>query len=108
MKPQISLDMIDHLEQLALVDFGNEEGVQRLQKAIQFADQLHKVNTKGVEPLSSVLEDSLCFAGPYTLKKDTVAAGNCAETLLGNARTVVEEYFVTPPDITFLIYIHKH
>ncbi|OCU01780.1 glutamyl-tRNA(Gln) amidotransferase subunit C, mitochondrial isoform X2 [Xenopus laevis] len=90
--PKISLDMIDHLERLALVDFGNEEGVQRLQKAIQFASQLHNVNTEGVEPLSSVLEDRALY-----IRKDTVAAGNCTETLLENARMVVEEYFVAPP-----------
>ncbi|KAE8634466.1 hypothetical protein XENTR_v10002315 [Xenopus tropicalis] len=91
-KPLISLDTIDHLERLALVDFGNVEGVQRLEKAIQFADQLHNVNTEGVEPLSSVLEDRTLY-----IRNDAVAAGNCTELLLENARTVVEEYFVAPP-----------
>lgn len=49
--------MLEQLEQLALVDFRDSEGIQRLQKAVQFADQLHEVNTDGVEPMDSVLED---------------------------------------------------
>uniref|UniRef100_A0A8V5G758 Uncharacterized protein n=1 Tax=Melopsittacus undulatus TaxID=13146 RepID=A0A8V5G758_MELUD len=55
---EVTVDVLDHLEHLALVDFRDSEGVERLQKAIQFADQLHEVNTDGVEPMDSVLEDS--------------------------------------------------
>ncbi|KAG8597004.1 hypothetical protein GDO81_002138 [Engystomops pustulosus] len=57
----VSAEVIDHLERLALVDFRNQDGVQRLERAIQFASQLHNVNTEGVEPLSSVLEDRYSF-----------------------------------------------
>ncbi|XP_056386170.1 glutamyl-tRNA(Gln) amidotransferase subunit C, mitochondrial isoform X2 [Hyla sarda] len=85
-------EVIDHLERLALVDFRNQEGVERLERAIQFANQLQKVNTEGVEPLSSVLEDRALY-----LRDDTITAGNCTEHLLENAKTVVEEYFVAPP-----------
>ncbi|XP_069817364.1 glutamyl-tRNA(Gln) amidotransferase subunit C, mitochondrial [Dendropsophus ebraccatus] len=88
----VSTEVIDHLERLALVDFRNQEGVERLEKAIRFANQLHNVNTEGVEPLSSVLEDRELY-----MRGDTVTAGNCAEFLLGNAKTVVEDYFVAPP-----------
>ncbi|XP_072002283.1 glutamyl-tRNA(Gln) amidotransferase subunit C, mitochondrial [Engystomops pustulosus] len=88
----VSAEVIDHLERLALVDFRNQDGVQRLERAIQFASQLHNVNTEGVEPLSSVLEDRALY-----LRSDTVTTGNCTELLLGNANTVVEEYFVAPP-----------
>ncbi len=49
--------MIEHLERLALVDFGNEAGIKRLEAAIRFADQIHLVDTEGVEPMDSVLED---------------------------------------------------
>ncbi len=48
---------MDKLERLALVDFGSKEGVDSLEKAIRFADQLHVINTDGVEPMDSVLED---------------------------------------------------
>ena len=49
--------MIDHLERLALVDFNNEEGIRRLTEAISIADKLQSVNTEGVEPMDTVLED---------------------------------------------------
>ncbi|XP_042661453.1 glutamyl-tRNA(Gln) amidotransferase subunit C, mitochondrial isoform X2 [Tyto alba] len=56
-QPKVTVEVLDHLEHLALVDFRDSEGVERLQKAIDFADQLHEVNTDGVEPMDSVLED---------------------------------------------------
>ncbi|XP_018412919.1 PREDICTED: glutamyl-tRNA(Gln) amidotransferase subunit C, mitochondrial [Nanorana parkeri] len=88
----VTPELIDHLERLALVDFRNQEGVQRLQRAIHFANQLHLVNTDGIEPLASVLEDrSLC------IRSDSVTSGNCSEILLQNASSVVEDYFVAPP-----------
>ncbi|GCC39242.1 hypothetical protein chiPu_0023283, partial [Chiloscyllium punctatum] len=55
--PEVTMEMIDHLERLALVDFRNQEGIERLADAIQFANQLHAVDTEGVEPMDSVLED---------------------------------------------------
>lgn len=48
---------MDKLERLALVDFRTKQGLECLQKAIRFADQLHVVDTSGVEPMDSVLED---------------------------------------------------
>lgn len=48
---------MDKLERLALVDFRTKQGLECLEKAIRFADQLHVVDTSGVEPMDSVLED---------------------------------------------------
>ncbi|NXS25052.1 GATC amidotransferase, partial [Mystacornis crossleyi] len=90
---KVSVEVLGHLEHLALVDFRDSEGVERLQKAIQFADQLHEVNTDGVEPMDSVLEDRWCLY----LREDDVTEGNCTKELLENAREKVEEYFVAPP-----------
>ncbi|XP_032899548.1 glutamyl-tRNA(Gln) amidotransferase subunit C, mitochondrial [Amblyraja radiata] len=90
--PEVSMEMIDHLERLALVDFQNQEGVQRLASAIQFANQLHGVDTDGVEPMDSVLEDR-----PLYLRADEVTDGYCTEAILSNARHIEEEYFVAPP-----------
>ncbi|XP_009329144.1 PREDICTED: glutamyl-tRNA(Gln) amidotransferase subunit C, mitochondrial [Pygoscelis adeliae] len=87
-----TVEVLDHLEHLALVDFRDAEGVERLQKAIQFAEQLHEVNTDGVEPMDSVLEDRCLY-----LREDDVTEGNCTNELLKNAREKVEEYFVAPP-----------
>uniref|UniRef100_A0A3Q1G8V5 Glutamyl-tRNA(Gln) amidotransferase subunit C, mitochondrial n=1 Tax=Acanthochromis polyacanthus TaxID=80966 RepID=A0A3Q1G8V5_9TELE len=54
---QIPADLVDKLERLALVDFRTKQGLECLEKAIRFADQLHVVDTSGVEPMDSVLED---------------------------------------------------
>ncbi|XP_075023419.1 glutamyl-tRNA(Gln) amidotransferase subunit C, mitochondrial isoform X2 [Calonectris borealis] len=89
---KVTVEVLDRLEHLALVDFRDAEGVERLQKAIQFADQLHEVNTDGVEPMDSVLEDRCLY-----LREDDVTEGNCTNELLKNAREKVEEYFVAPP-----------
>ncbi|XP_034873035.1 glutamyl-tRNA(Gln) amidotransferase subunit C, mitochondrial [Mirounga angustirostris] len=89
---RVTAEVIEHLERLALVDFGSQEAVARLEKAIAFADRLRAVDTDGVEPMESVLEDRCLY-----LRSDNVVEGNCAEVLLQNAHRVVEEYFVAPP-----------
>ncbi|KAM4857176.1 glutamyl-tRNA(Gln) amidotransferase subunit C, mitochondrial [Urocitellus parryii] len=89
---RITADVIEHLERLALVDFSSREAVVRLEKAVAFADRLRAVDTDGVEPMESVLEDRCLY-----LRSDNIAEGNCAEELLQNSHRVVEEYFVAPP-----------
>ncbi|XP_028299571.1 glutamyl-tRNA(Gln) amidotransferase subunit C, mitochondrial [Gouania willdenowi] len=85
-------ELVDKLERLALVDFRTKQGVACLEKAIQFADQLHVVDTCGTEPMDCVLEDRALY-----LRDDTVMDGNCAEQLLQLSQNTVEEYFVAPP-----------
>ncbi|KAJ8286093.1 hypothetical protein GJAV_G00034460 [Gymnothorax javanicus] len=89
---RVPIDLVDKLERLALVDFGSQEAVDRLEKSIRFADQLHVVNTEGVEPMDSVLEDRELY-----LREDQVQEGDCAEQLLQLAKNTVEEYFIAPP-----------
>ncbi|KAF6081223.1 glutamyl-tRNA amidotransferase subunit C [Phyllostomus discolor] len=89
---RVTAEVIEHLERLALVDFGSQEAVARLETAIAFADRLREVDTDGVEPMESVLEDRCLY-----LRSDNVVEGNCAEELLQNSRRVVEDYFVAPP-----------
>uniref|UniRef100_A0A672T816 Glutamyl-tRNA(Gln) amidotransferase subunit C, mitochondrial n=1 Tax=Sinocyclocheilus grahami TaxID=75366 RepID=A0A672T816_SINGR len=83
---RVSPDLVDKLERLALVDFGSKEGVDCLEKAIRFADQLHVINTDGVEPMDSVLEDRELY-----LRDDTITEGECAEELLQLAKQKVED-----------------
>ncbi|KAM4577795.1 glutamyl-tRNA(Gln) amidotransferase subunit C, mitochondrial [Fundulus diaphanus] len=89
---KIPVDLVDKLERLALVDFRTKQGLECLEKAIRFADQLHVVDTSGVEPMDSVLEDRALY-----LRDDTATEGDCAEELLKLAKNKVEEYFVAPP-----------
>ncbi|KAK5871445.1 hypothetical protein PBY51_004328 [Eleginops maclovinus] len=88
----IPADLVDQLERLALVDFRTKQGLACLEKAIRFADQLHVVDTSGVEPMDSVLEDR-----SLNLRVDAVTEGDCAEELLQLSKHTVEEYFVAPP-----------
>ncbi|XP_052451624.1 glutamyl-tRNA(Gln) amidotransferase subunit C, mitochondrial [Carassius gibelio] len=77
-------DLVDKLERLALVDFGSKEGVDCLEKAIRFADQLHVINTDGVDLMDSVLEDRVLY-----LRDDMITEGECAEELLQLAKHTV-------------------
>ncbi|XP_075955332.1 glutamyl-tRNA(Gln) amidotransferase subunit C, mitochondrial isoform X1 [Anarhichas minor] len=88
----IPADLVDKLERLALVDFRTKQGLACLEKAIRFADQLHVLDTSGVEPMDSVLEDRA-----LQLRDDVVMEGDCAEELLHLSKNTVEEYFVAPP-----------
>ncbi|XP_032084858.1 glutamyl-tRNA(Gln) amidotransferase subunit C, mitochondrial isoform X1 [Thamnophis elegans] len=89
---KITLELLDHLERLALVEFRNWEGVRRLESAVEFAEQLQVVNTDGVEPMESVLEDRHLY-----LREDNILEGKCAEELLKKAAKTVEGYFIAPP-----------
>ncbi|XP_059961388.1 glutamyl-tRNA(Gln) amidotransferase subunit C, mitochondrial-like [Mesoplodon densirostris] len=89
---RVTAELIKHLEWLALVDFGSQEAVARLEKANTFNDWLRAVDTDRVEPKESVLEDRCLY-----LRSDSVVEGNCAEELLQNSHRGVEEYFVAPP-----------
>lgn len=55
--PKIDTQTIKHLERLSLVDFGDEKGIKIVEDAIKFADKLNELDTTGVEPLVTVLEN---------------------------------------------------
>lgn len=54
---KLTEDLVEHLERTSLVHFDNEEALRRLEEALQFANTLFEVDTTGVEPLTSVLEN---------------------------------------------------
>ncbi|CAG2059701.1 unnamed protein product [Timema podura] len=56
-RTRIDQKTVETLERLSLVDFGTEKGIETLEDAIRFADQIHLVDTTGVEPMFSVLQD---------------------------------------------------
>ncbi|XP_046572779.1 glutamyl-tRNA(Gln) amidotransferase subunit C, mitochondrial-like [Haliotis rubra] len=90
--PKISKELVEQLERLSLVEFTNEEGIACLSAAIQSANILYMVNTDGVEPLDTVLENRELY-----LRNDDVTDGNCRDDILSNAVKTEEEYFVAPP-----------
>lgn len=56
-KTTVSAESILLLERLSLVDCANKQSIGILEDAIEFADQIQLVDTTGVEPLITVLED---------------------------------------------------
>lgn len=56
-RTKIDADTIIHLERLSLVNCANRQGIETLEAAIEFADQIQQVNTEGIDPLITVLED---------------------------------------------------
>lgn len=89
---KIDAGTIAHLERLSLVDCANKEGIKTLEDAISFADQILQVETKGVEPLITVLEDR-----QLQVREDQVIEEHSREEILANAASKEEEYFVSPP-----------
>lgn len=58
---KIDQETIQQLESISLVKFGNETGIKIVEEAIRFADQITLLNTEGVEPMVSVLEERYYF-----------------------------------------------
>ncbi|KAK3886753.1 hypothetical protein Pcinc_009128 [Petrolisthes cinctipes] len=91
-KTEVDLRLVQLLEKLSLVDFGNREGIAVLEAAISLADQLSVINTEGVEPMISVLENRC-----VPLSEDKVNDETLSDEVLACADTLVDEYFVVPP-----------
>ncbi|XP_037956809.1 glutamyl-tRNA(Gln) amidotransferase subunit C, mitochondrial [Teleopsis dalmanni] len=87
----IEAQTIQLLERLALVDLDSKEALTTLTSSIQFAEKITNINTHGVAPLYTVLEEQ-CLA----LREDTATEGN-REEILQNAKVTEEDYFVSPP-----------
>lgn len=56
-RTKIDASTIALLEKLSLVDCANKEGIRTLEEAIAFADHIQQVDTTGVDPLITPLED---------------------------------------------------
>ncbi|XP_044760101.1 glutamyl-tRNA(Gln) amidotransferase subunit C, mitochondrial [Coccinella septempunctata] len=95
-KPQdpvkIDRETVNLLERLSLVDCANEKSLKLIENAVNFASVIHSVDTEGVEPLVTVLEDR-----PLALREDIVLKDYSKEEILQNAKLTEEDYFVVPP-----------
>ena len=93
-RPKIEIDAktIELLERNSLVNFSSEEAVTRLEEAIAFAEPIKEVDTSGVQPMYSVLDDLA-----LRLREDEVTDGNLRREVLANAAKTEEDYFVAPP-----------
>ena len=82
---------IEHLERISLVDFANVRGIERLEEAISLADEIKTVDTTGVEPMYSILEEQTLFT-----RADIPEHPNCRKELMETASVTEEDYFVAP------------
>ena len=74
------------------MDFANVRGIERLEEAIDLAERIVDVDTEGVEPLYSVLEDET-----LQLRPDVPAEiSNNRKSLLKLAAVTEEDYYVAP------------
>ncbi|VDM21677.1 unnamed protein product [Wuchereria bancrofti] len=88
--PVFDKALITHLERLSLVRFTDEQAVFNLKEAVRFANQLKLVDTTGIEPLETLLEDMPCSL------RDVADNPMTKAEVLMNAAKVVEDYFVAP------------
>ena len=79
------------LERISLVDFANVRGIERLEEAIELADIVTNVDTEGVEPLYSILEEETLYSRP-----DKPEPPNNRKELLSLSSVTEEEYYVAP------------
>ena len=82
---------IKHLERISLVDFANVRGIERLESAIDLAELITDVDTAGVEPLYSVLEEETLY-----LRPDVPVDPDNRDELLSLASLMDEDYYVAP------------
>ena len=94
---------IEHLERIYLVDFANVAGIKRLEEAVKLAEVVTRVDTTGVEPLYSILEEE-----SLRLREDVAEPPNNRNELMRMASCSEEDYFVAPQGNVPLSYQNKY
>jgi len=89
----VTLKDVDHIAKLARLQFTREEMekfTHQLNEILAYMEQLNKLDTSSVEPLSHVIELSNVF------RDDTVKPGLTTEEALKNAPAKTEKFFKVP------------
>ena len=81
---------ISKLSRIASNDEFETSMIKDLNTILKFVDQLNEVDTKDIEPLSSVVEQKLFQ------REDVVKKMNEKEEILKNSPSKNENYFVVP------------
>ena len=81
---------ISQLSRIASNDEFETSMIKDLNTILKFVDQLNEVDTKDIEPLSSVVEQKLFQ------REDVVKKMNEKEEILKNSPNKNENYFVVP------------
>ena len=86
----IDVKKVANLARIAVPQDRLEIVGQELEAIVGFVEQLSEVDTKGVEPMTSVVEMT------QPMRKDVVTDGDKAEAVLANAPDRVADFFAVP------------
>ena len=89
----VNADTVRHVAKLARIAMSDEELerlVPELNNILGWVEQLGEVNTDGVEPLATVIDQKL------RLRDDVVTDGNIREDVLANAPEAQHGFFAVP------------
>ena len=89
----VSHEQVRHIARLARIAMSEEEFerlVPELNNILGWVEQLDEVNTDGVEPLATVIEQKL------RLRDDVVTDGNIRNDVLANAPDAKHGFFAVP------------
>ena len=89
----IDLKTVKHISKLSRISI-DEEKAKKLSKDLnsifKFIEKLNELDTKNVEPLSSIVQKNL------KLRKDQIKSKNIREDILKNSPESNKDFFVVP------------
>jgi aspartyl-tRNA(Asn)/glutamyl-tRNA(Gln) amidotransferase subunit C len=89
----VSTEQVRHIAKLARIAMSDEEIARlapELNNILGWVEQLGEVNTDGVEPLATVVDQKL------RLRDDVVTEGNIRDEILANAPEAQHGFFAVP------------
>jgi aspartyl-tRNA(Asn)/glutamyl-tRNA(Gln) amidotransferase subunit C len=89
----VTIKDVEHIAKLAKLEFTDaekEKFTHQLNQILEYVEQMNKLDTSNVEPLSHVIELSNVF------RADEVKQGVSTEEALKNAPSKTEEFFKVP------------
>jgi aspartyl-tRNA(Asn)/glutamyl-tRNA(Gln) amidotransferase subunit C len=89
----VTTEQVRHIAKLARIAMSDEElerFVPELNNILGWVEQLGEVDTEGVEPLATVIEQKL------RLREDKVIEGDCRDDILANAPAAEHGFFAVP------------
>ena len=89
----IDLKTVKHISKLSRISIDDEKAKKLskdLNSIFKFIEKLNELDTKNVEPLSSIVQKNL------KLRKDQIKSKNIREDILKNSPEDNEDFFVVP------------
>ena len=89
----VTVKEVDHIAKLARLEFTDEEKeklTHQLNSILVYMEQLNKLDTENIEPLSHVIDLE------NVLREDVVKPGLSTEDVLRNAPSKTEKFFKVP------------